>query len=171
MTIQMKREEFEALDDRALVWACVEPIISRIRGRSPDIKSGVYQTLTPDQQALVLFQIYYGHSRSAAELYWFTCEYLSQPELWGRIKETVKARECRALWDAYILLERRLLTGVEKAKAEGRVITVLDLDRDKGLVKDMNGLLEVYRLAAQDAIRQWASLIRSNPGGYMKLEE
>lgn len=163
--------EMDTLDDARLLWVCAEPFISKIRGKSPDVKQQVFQELASGQQALYLFQIMNGHTRSVSELYWFSCEYLGQPALWAKMKQTFRELGCHALVSIYERIEAELGPRQAAAQAAGVPVTVLDLERDTGLFRQVAELLAVYRTAAGEAVRIIAAGIRSHVHDYASLEE
>jgi hypothetical protein len=171
MLVKMKQAMWETLEDRALVWACIEPTMMRARGKSLNVKAGVYHGLTQGQQMLMLFQIFYGHTRSAGEFYWFACDYLSMPNLWERMKEGLRYCECRGLLDVYGEIERLLEPKVKEAAASRREITVLDLEHDPNLRMSVLPLYEKYRAAAGGALLQFAAMIRRNPEEFLEVSE
>ncbi|WP_438445298.1 hypothetical protein [Gorillibacterium sp. sgz5001074] len=171
MLVSMDRTAYKALEDRALVWACIEPTISRIRGKGTDVKNNVFQELTPGQQGLFLFQIFYGHARSPAELFWFACDYLANGKLWARMKENLSVFGCGTLVNLYVDMERSFLPHVLKSAAEGREITVSDLDRSQELMRDAGRLFNLYRDAAGEAIASIAAYIRSKPEEFIRWTE
>lgn len=171
MLVNMKRSVFGALDDRALVWQCIEPTITRLRGKSPEVKDSVYLQLSDGQQALMLFQILYGHARSPAEFYWFACDYLSQGKLWSLMKERLKSFGCDSLVEQYREIERRLGPRVAESLLNRKEIAVRDLDHDPGLLADVNRMYEAYRAAAGEAIGVMARQIRDCPENFLVLEE
>lgn len=172
MLVRMKRTAFEAMEDRALVWACIEPTISRIRGKDTDVKSGVFADLTEGQQWLMLFQIFYGHTRSPAEFYWFACDYLSNVGLWGRMKAALEGYGCSSLLQVFGEIEGALASRVERSLQPGaREVTVLDLDNDPELLSAVSRLYERYRAAAGEALSKIAWHIRRHPDDYLVLED
>ena len=63
MLVTMTREKFNSLDSTTLIWACIEPTIQQIKAKSFEVKAQVSAQLTAGQQALLMFQILYGHTR------------------------------------------------------------------------------------------------------------
>lgn len=172
MLVRMKRTVFESLEDRALVRACIEPALSVIRGKDMGVKSDVYRKLTEGQQRLMLFQIFYGHSRSAAEFYWFASDYLSTPELWGKMKVALAGYGCGALLEVFGEIENALGSRIEQAALPGgKEITVLDLDQNRELLVSVTHLFEHYLTAAGEAVGKIAQHIRSQPEDYLMLDD
>ena len=86
MLVTMKRNDFGALDGIPLIWACIEPTIQKIRGKNSTIKSDVYSQLTDGQQALLMFQILYGHTLHGVEDFFFYQSYmLSNKGTWSQM--------------------------------------------------------------------------------------
>lgn len=171
MLVEMKKSALASMGDRTLVWACIEPSVSKARGRGLDDKSEIYQGLTPGQQALFLFQIFYGHARSPAEFFWFACEYLAQDRLWSGMKTSLAVFGCDRLVTIYGEIERSLKPFVEKSIMDGREITVMDLERDPGLLADANRLYGLYRTASAEALTRMASYIRSRPEEFVRMTD
>lgn len=171
MLVKMKQEMWETLEDRALVWACIEPTMMRVRGKSLDVKADVYQGLTQGQQTLMLFQIFYGHTRSVGEFYWFACDYLSMPNLWERMKEGLRHCGCWELLNVYGEIEGLLAPKVKAAAANNREITVLDLEHDPHLRMSVLPLYEKYRAAAGEALLQFAAMIRRSPEQFLDMSD
>lgn len=91
MLITIKREKFDSLDDSALPWACIEPVVQQIRGKSFNIKSQVYTQLTDGQRALLMFQVIYGHTRNGInEFFDHTSYFLSEQGVWGQFRNGMK---------------------------------------------------------------------------------
>ncbi len=78
MTVRMKQKDYEALDGIPLIWACIEPVIRQVRGRSFETKTGVYAQLTSGQQALLMFQILYGHTVNGVQEFLMYQSYMLQ---------------------------------------------------------------------------------------------
>jgi hypothetical protein len=172
MLVRMKRTVFEVMEDRALVWACIEPTVSRIRGKDENVKSGVYMELTAGQQRLMLFQIFYGHARSAAEFYWFACDYLSDSALWEKMKAALTCYRCGSMVEVFGELENALALRMEQRRQPGgKEVTVMDLEHDRELLTEMTRLYELYRTAAGEALGLIAFHIRSCPEEYLLLED
>jgi len=91
MLITMKRQMIDSLDDHALPWACIEPVIQQIRGKNFMMKSQVYIQLTTGQRALLMFQVLYGHTHNGiAEFYDHTSYFLAEPGIWDQFKDGMK---------------------------------------------------------------------------------
>lgn len=85
--ILMKRLAFDSLADTDLIWACIEPAIDKIRGQDYATKSEVYLELNPSQQALLMFQVLYGHTtHGAAEFYDHLAYLLPHKGVWSALK-------------------------------------------------------------------------------------
>jgi hypothetical protein len=53
MLAEIERQCFRSMDDKSLIWACVEPTIREIRGRDMSIKSEAHGRLNRGQQASI----------------------------------------------------------------------------------------------------------------------
>lgn len=63
MLLEITRVEFNSLHDTKLIWRCLEQIIIKIQGKESTYKKEIYAFLTEGQQALLMFQILFGHTR------------------------------------------------------------------------------------------------------------
>jgi|AGTN01.2.fsa_nt_gi hypothetical protein len=87
MRVEMKRQAFDSLDDISLIWACIEPAVRRLQGKSFPVKSAVFSELTGDQRALLMFQILYGHMSGGLAAFFRQLSYLLiKKEVWSEMK-------------------------------------------------------------------------------------
>jgi hypothetical protein len=92
--VEIKRFDFNSLDDKTLGWICLEPTIQKIRGKSITIKSQVYAQLTSGQRSLLMFWILYGHAHNGIIQFFEEIEYLlSETDIWIEFKERFKCFE------------------------------------------------------------------------------
>jgi len=87
----IRRQIFDSLDDRQLIWTCIEPTIDEIRGRDYATKAEAYIQLNPGQQALLMFQVLYGHTtHGAAEFYNHLAYLLPNQGVWSALKNGIQ---------------------------------------------------------------------------------
>jgi hypothetical protein len=80
-------QDFTSTDDKTLGWKCIEPVIQKIRGKNPEVKSAVYKSLTRGQQSLLVFWIIYGHARNGIKQFYGELDYLIvNPDVWQEFK-------------------------------------------------------------------------------------
>ena len=84
------RQVFDSLEENALIWACIHPLIHEIRGKDPIIKIGVYSSLTKGQRALLMFQILYGHTSDSAAEFFGMADMLSIKGIWGELQNSMR---------------------------------------------------------------------------------
>lgn len=60
---------FRESDASQLCWACIGPVMQRVRGKDQSVKLGVYRTLTPGQRALFSFWSLHGHAETRESFY------------------------------------------------------------------------------------------------------
>ena len=88
MLAKMSRSAFDALDDAALIWACVEPIIAQARGMDHAVIESLYAQLSASQRALMMFQVLRGHSSSGLEEFFRLVPYLpSHESIWQELQK------------------------------------------------------------------------------------
>lgn len=169
MRISMKKEVLEALEDHELLETCIEPTIRQIRGKGLRIKREVYAGLTPGQQALLMFQVLYGHARSEAEYYWFVSHYISLG-IWPEVKAGIRFFGDEAMLRIYEETEAAVEAKNRQPDGGWRPFAVMDLDGDAELAASVARLFARYHQAAPETIRRIGDRIRSIPGEYAELE-
>ncbi|WP_025852102.1 hypothetical protein [Paenibacillus ehimensis] len=169
LRITMKREVFETLEDRALLEACIEPTIRQIRGKGLRLKREVYAGLTPGQQALLMFQVLYGHAHSEPEYYWFVSHYISLG-VWSEVKAGMRYFGDEAMLRIYEETEAAVEAKNRQPDGGWRHFAVMDLDGDAELAASVARLFARYHQAAPETIRRIGERIRSIPGEFAALE-
>ncbi len=87
----MKQHELSSLEDEKLVWMFVEPIISKTRGKAPNLKAQVYMSLNSGQRALFMFQVMYGHAGNGIFQFFSHISYLTpRLDLWSALKSAMQ---------------------------------------------------------------------------------
>ena len=88
--VSLPRLVFDSLDDAALAWACVEPTIRQIRGRSPAVKAAVYAQLTAGQRALLIYGVLRGHSQNGVAQFFGEVGYLVlYVDVWSALRSAM----------------------------------------------------------------------------------
>src|SRR5260221_3763464 len=98
MLVTMTRNEFESFEPRALIWACIEPTIGQVKAKSFEVKAQVSAQLSARQQALLMFQIMYGHTQfqqgleaiGIAELFGVIPYLPGQSRIWSSLKSSMR---------------------------------------------------------------------------------
>jgi hypothetical protein len=125
--------ELEAMDDGELIWACVEPIVKRMRAKTFNIKSEVYGGLNRGQRGLFMFQMLRGHLDGGVEELFRNLSYLlCRPEVWRELKGAFDYFGCddmAALIGAMELLYNEINNGKRPAEqikaADARLLGLL----------------------------------------------
>ncbi|MDP4153845.1 MAG: hypothetical protein Q8865_10500 [Bacillota bacterium] len=85
--VTVKRKDFEKIDDASLIWMCIEPTIKEIRGKNLAVKQEVYASLNTGLQALLMFQVLYGHTFNGVEEFYTHLSYLlSNDGVWSQLE-------------------------------------------------------------------------------------
>lgn len=83
----MQPQDFNMLDDEELVWSCAQPIVQKMRGKSPAIKYHVFTQINSAQRALFLFQVLYGHANAGMLPFFGQIAYLADSfDIWSSLK-------------------------------------------------------------------------------------
>lgn len=88
--ITIKRREYEALDDIALIRACMDSTIREIQGKSFEIKSKAFKRLEAGERALLLFLMLYGHTEGGIAEFFCLSYLLSKGSVWHEFKYGIR---------------------------------------------------------------------------------
>jgi hypothetical protein len=170
MLVIMKKQAFDSMGDDELRLACIEPIMLKVRGQKPEIKSQIYAQLPKGQQALFMFQVLYGHAHdSAAEFYWWISHLLEQPKTWTAIKDSLRYFDHNSMLG--LLEETRIFLKRRNRQKDGTLhkISPTDLAHDPDLRASINRLYTTFYEIAPLTIKQMGKHIRNHPGEFLKL--
>jgi hypothetical protein len=167
MLVHIERDAFNSMDDIPLIWACIEPTIRQIRGKNLAVKSEVASHLSPGQQALLMFQIFYGHSRDGAAGFFSSVNYLlSSRGFWLELEKGMNyfndhamAELIKDMEKAYVILGERQSEQIDIA-----------IERDVELKAAINQLDKRLFALIPAAIQLVASNIRTNPAEYVQFD-
>lgn len=144
------RHVFDSLEENALIWACIHPLIHEIRGKDPIIKTEVYSSLTKGQRALLMFQILYGHTSDSTAEFFGMQDMLSIKGIWGELQNSM-----RYFGDNQML---SLLQEMEEAYHSGKTGSNMINSIDRKLHEIM-----------PESIKVVCSYIRNNPGEFVRF--
>lgn len=162
MLVEMKREEFTGQDDASLIWACIEPTIRQIRGKSLAVKAEASARLNDAQQALLMFQVLYGHTSSGADEFFAGQSYMLAKEgVWKQFKGSAEFFRDEPLL--------RLLCEMEVYYFRGNNAPVSpdNEDRPAGIVRLDAALSEVLPVS----VRRVGAYILENPGMFVQFSD
>lgn len=95
----MKHINFQKLTDSELILLCNEPVLCKIRGKSPEIKSQVIAGLSQARRSLLLFQVLYGHADQGIQNFFAHISYLLESlDVWAALQSAIgilETRKCR----------------------------------------------------------------------------
>ena len=151
----MKQQELDMLDDEKLIWICVEPIVLRVRGKEPGVKSNIIKQLNDGQRALFLFQVLYGHANFGILQFFNQVSYLIETlDLWSALKSAVKYFD-----DAEMLVVICKMEQVyyEKMKQNKDILSLDDLDI-------------LYKERIPVTVALISSYIRNNPEIFLQTQ-
>jgi hypothetical protein len=146
------RQVFDSLEENALIWACIHPLIHEIRGKDPIIKTEVYSSLTKGQRALLMFQILYGHTSGGAAEFFQMEDLLSIKGIWNELKKSMQYFGDDAMLS--------LLSEIEKAYTSGNTGR-----------NSINAIDRKLQVRLPESIKLICSYIRSNPGEFVRFGE
>lgn len=169
----MSRSAFEKLDDESLAAACMEPVIEAYKenGIGPeDFQSELYRRLTPGQQALFFFRIYYGHIvNSPDDFHWWSSYFLPQTNLWTGIKRSLRYFGDRELVGILEDAEAAIKRKFHPRSLEDFEISSTDIYTDPELSVLFRQSYALFRQTAPSIIGRIAAYIRKNPRQFLEL--
>lgn len=146
------RRVFDSLEENALIWACIHPLIHEIRGKDPIIKTEAYSSLTKGQRALLMFQILYGHTSGGAAEFFGRADMLAIKGIWAEMQKSMRYFGDEAMLSLLMEMEE-----VYKSGKPGRsAVSVIDKKLKERL---------------PESIKLICSYIRSNPGEFVRFGE
>ncbi len=154
--ILMTQQEFESLDDAALIWRCVEPSIREVRGKDPNTKSQAMQRLNGSQRALFLFQVLYGHAGNGAAAFFAQIAYLAETlDFFSALKSAMK-----------FFNDEEMLRIVEQFE---RAYSALRQSQPVS-PQELAELDQMYSERIPDTLHRTAAYIRTHPAEFLSLE-
>lgn len=151
MLVKMRRDAFNALDDKSIEVACVEPIIKaykEILTRGDDFSTGLFKELSRGQQALFVFRAYYNHAmKSDADFYWWSAYFIAQPEIWSGLKSGLRFFGDRTTIHVLDSLEGILKKRNHPRNLENFYVSATDLNNDPELRSSVSHLYDNLREA------------------------
>lgn len=172
MMVKMRREDFDSLEDVALVRGIFEPIIPKIRGKSITVKQEIYQQLTREQQALFMFNAYYNHaSNSLAEFYWWSAYYWAQPKTWSALKAGLRFFKADTLIQLLDDMEKIFISRKDQRSLEEFKVTYQDLDHNAELLASVSSLNTILHEISPAILKKIGMYIRTYPHEFIELEE
>lgn len=169
----VKRHVFNSLDDASLIWTCIEPTIKQIRGRSFEIKLDVSNRLNNGQQALLMFQMLYGHTVNGVKEFFGNLSYLlSKKGVWSQLKNGIRYFGDYGLLNLLDEMEEAYNKFIENngmEDSEGLEINATGIDSD--IHKTINSLDKRFYEILPATIKLIGSYIRNYPNEFLQIEE
>lgn len=151
----MKIQELMGLEDDKLIWACVEPVMQKVRGRSGLEKLQVFRNLGDGQRALFMFQVMYGHMQHGTDVFYDHISYLAeQMNIWSALKSGMRY---------FGLEEMMVLIG----RMEDNYACKEDGCADKKITEELD---DIYRKLIPAAVKVVAERVRSHPDDFLPPE-
>ncbi|WP_139488476.1 DMP19 family protein [Brevibacillus dissolubilis] len=168
----LTRTQFDSLEPDALSWACFEPTVLQIRGKSTTVKSQVYEQLNTAQQALFMFRVLYDHARgSAVEFYSWVSHLLIESGTWSEVKRGLRffgdAEMLRFLEETEAYLESRN----RQNDGTWREVRPSDLEADPDLSVSVDQLNTEFHRLASATLARIAAYIRSHPDEFVQITD
>ncbi|MED4726899.1 hypothetical protein P9597_01880 [Aneurinibacillus migulanus] len=174
MFVQMRRQEFDLLENTKLGEACFEPIIRvyKMEQNLKNDKTVFYKRLTKGQQALFMFHVYYNHAnKSLSELYWWSAYFLAQPEIWSEIKVGLRYFKDDAMLLLLEEIEAVLKRHNHPSSLEEFTVSRDDLDRNQELIESINTLNAMFHKIAPLTLKRIGTHIRSNSDEFVQIKD
>ncbi|CAN7205444.1 hypothetical protein [Paenibacillus sp. LjRoot56] len=173
MLVIMRQDMFHTLGDEALIAACFQPIIQaykEIQSRGDDFISGLFQELSPGQQALFAFHVYHTHAiKSQADCYWWSAYFLAQPAKWAGIQSALRFFKDSSTLPLVERMESLLRQRNHPRNITNFDISASDLDHDPELMSEVRPLYADLLDAAEITHQGIATYIRNYPDAFVIL--
>ena len=164
----IKQKDFEALNGIPLIWTCIEPTIQKVRGKNALIKLDAYSQLTKGQQALLMFQVLYGHTLHGVEEFFFHLSYmLSTKGTWSQMINGMKYYEANDMVN--FLDEMYALYEKFREDAEQNKVRFGNVEKNTPLFLSLSTLNTMLNDILPSAIELVCSHIKSNPEQYVQF--
>jgi hypothetical protein len=175
----MRQEAFDSPDDAALAWACIEPTIQQIRGKSPTVKARAYEQLTPGQRSLLMFWILRGHTQNGvAQFYDEVGHLLPQLDVWSALKAALSYFGDETMLRVVEEMERvhwawPTRSGSERTgwPSPGRPSGTGGSGSDPELLETLDRLSAGLLEALPATVRRIGVYIREHPGEFVELRD
>jgi hypothetical protein len=162
MRICLKRENFFDMDDRQLLWTCIEPVIVRVRGKSYAFKNEFSRQLTEGQRALLMFEVLFGHTSAGVVSFYENFSYLLvHPGFWAELKKGIAFFQDEPLLGIVTELER-----LYNFYYAGDSTLSESADKDF-IMRDAGRLDTRFKETFPGSIERIARHIRENPSDYV----
>ncbi|KRE58166.1 hypothetical protein [Paenibacillus sp. Soil750] len=173
MLVKMRQDIFHTSGDDALIAACFQPIIQaykEIQTRGEDFTSGLFQELTPGQQALFAFWVYHTHAiKSQADFYWWSAYFLAQPARWSGLQSALRFFEDISTLPLVEQMESLLRKRDHPRNITNFDICATDLEQDPKLMSEVRPLYADLLDAAEITQQGIATYIRNYPDAFVTL--
>ncbi len=169
------QKPIETMNDAELVFACVEPVIRKIRGKRFEVKSEVTASLPPPIRALLMFQVVYGHASEGVLRFFSSTSYLLERDgMWKAMKggpRFFRDDRLSCLMGDLESLYNSLFDRMGKDNL-GNLDFMLDAVRSDPILADsIANIDKMLSDTLQSSICLVAGHIRRNPNEYMLWEE
>jgi hypothetical protein len=148
---------------------CVEPIIRQIRGKDFEVKSHIYKQLNTAQQALLMFQVLYGHSHNGIAQFYASVDYLLEKSVfWPELKAGLQYFRDDAMLQIIEKMEVIYHSGVIKQHqvAECSGIFPKKIDASASL----DEINKLYNEIMPATLKRISDYIRNNPANFVQIE-
>jgi hypothetical protein len=177
MLVTMTREKFNSLDSAALIWACIEPTIQQIKAKSLEVKAQVSAQLTAGQQALLMFQILYGHTRfqlgqkpiGTAELYGLIPYLPGQSRIWSSLRSAMGYFKDDAM--QHLLEKMESLYLEAEIQHNGTEWYSQWTDPESEFRVPIDQLDATFQEIMPSTIDRISNYIRDNPGEFIRFDD
>ena len=161
------RAEFTAMDDDALIEACIGPTVRRVSGKSLTDKLRLTGGLTGGQRGLLIFRVLQGHSSSGTlMLFRRTAHLFRHKGVWLGFKKGLKSFGDAALGQLADRLEK---AWAEIAASGLGLDSRTEWDASPGVTAVLEPLDRDLREKMPGFVRSVAASIRRKPEEYIRI--
>ena len=161
------RAEFAAMDDDALIEACIGPTVRRVAGKSLTDKLRLTGGLTGGQRSLLMFRVLQGHSSGGTLMLFRQLAYLFRHKgVWLGFKKGLKSFGDAALGQLADRLEK---AWTEVVASGSGLDNRPEWDASPGMSADLEPLDRDLREKMPGFVRSVAASIRKKPDEFIRI--
>ncbi|GAX89647.1 hypothetical protein EFBL_1271 [Effusibacillus lacus] len=143
-----------------------------MRGKSPEVKSQVYNQLTHGQRALFMFRVLFDHaSHSLDEFYSWISYLLAEPSTWGEVKTGLEVFQADAMLQILEEMEKFLQTRNRQGDFQSSEVTPQELADDSELFEYVNRLYINFLDISPATLKLISEFIQINPDEFVEFED
>jgi hypothetical protein len=163
LLVSLNRAELTTKDDWSLIWTCVSPFVSKVRGKNDLMKMNVYRQLSEHQKRLFIFTIYYNHARQSVDDFIYYGKLLLENNYWHELTEAMGFFRNSRMVD--------LLNRIETEMKKSQLAATTDFPADEVMAASIKDLFKSFLPVSDETLKLIGDDIRRNPTAYFNIQD